>query len=77
MTTLFLAAAALCLALVTAETMRGGLTPSQALMLTALPWGLLTAGAIGSGLPLWGIGVAVVVVSAVTAGRVTLAGDPS
>jgi hypothetical protein len=68
----FIAAAALCLALITAEIASRGLTLPQALMLTALPWGLLTAGAIESGAPLWALGAAVLVLSAVMALRITL-----
>lgn len=73
----FIAAAALCLALVTAEMARRGLTLPQALMLTALPWGLLTAGAVESGAPLWVIGAAVLVLSAVMAGRAVWTGGAS
>ncbi len=72
----FIATAALCLALGTAEIARR-LTLPHAFMLTALPWGLLTAGAIESGAPLWAVGVAVLLLSAVMAGRLTQAGDPS
>lgn len=73
---LFIAAAALCLAIGTAEIARR-LTLPQAFMLTALPWGLLSAGAIESGAPLWTLGVADVVVAAVIAVRLTRAGAAS
>ena len=73
---LFIAAAALCLAIGTAEIARR-LTLPQAFMLTALPWGLLTAGAFESGAPLWVVFVGDVVVAAVTAGRLTWPGEAS
>ncbi|MBR8638656.1 hypothetical protein KEF29_03415 [Streptomyces tuirus] len=72
----FIAAAALCLAICTAEIARRLALP-QAFMLTALPWGLLTAGAIESGAPLWSVGAAVLVLSAVIAGRLSRAGAGS
>ena len=72
----FIAAAALCLALGTAE-IAHRLTLPQAFMLTALLWGLLTAGAIESSAPLWAVGVAVLVLSAVIAGRLSRAGARS
>ncbi|GAB2731583.1 hypothetical protein [Streptomyces bullii] len=67
---MFIAAAALGLAIGTVE-IAHRLTLPQAFMLTALPWGLLTAGAIESGTPLWAVGVAVLVLAAVVAGRLT------
>lgn len=73
----FIAAAALCLALVTAEIARRGLTVPQAITLTALPWGLLAAGAIESGASPWAVGAAVLVLSAVMAGRLSWKGGSS
>ena len=64
----FIAAAALCLALGTAE-IAHRLTLPQAFM--------LTAGAIESSAPLWAVGVAVLVLSAVIAGRLSRAGARS
>lgn len=68
---LFIATAAICLAIGTAEIARR-LTLPHAFMLTALPWGLLTAGAIESGAPLWVVAVAVLALSAIAAGRLSL-----
>jgi hypothetical protein len=65
----FIAAAALCLAIGTAEIARR-LNLTNAMLLTALPWGLLTAGGIESGAPLWALAVAVAVLAAVIAGRI-------
>lgn len=69
---ILIAVAALCLAFGTAEMARRGLTLPQALLLTALPWGLLTAGALGSGASLWTVGGADAVLSVVIAARITI-----